>query len=162
MLLIASLSVNFCWDWANHFNPTLRTSVTVRTMKRISWWHLKWPEKELTQSKPQSSDQWGPPKLSAKLHQFRKDGIPKSTQKQTDWSLSVWSQWSCYRSENLVEADECMHELKQEFTAMTEEALLFWLPKFVAEIRKSDGSVSNPLWTEQGSKISQPGGYRHV
>ena len=33
MLLIASLSVDFCWDWANHSNPTLGTSVTVRTMK---------------------------------------------------------------------------------------------------------------------------------
>ena len=32
----------------------------------------------------------------------------------------------------------------REFTAMTEEALLFWLPKFVAEIRKSDGSLYPP------------------
>ena len=81
------------------------------------------------------------PITSAKLNLFHKDGFPKSTQKQTDWSLSVWSQWSCYCSENLVKVDECVHELKQEFTAMTEEALLFWLPKFVAEIRKSDGSL---------------------
>jgi len=41
-------------------------------------------EKELTQSKPQSSDRWGSPKTSAKLNLLRKDGIPKSTQKQTD------------------------------------------------------------------------------
>ena len=101
-------------------------------------------EKELTRSKPQPSDRWGSPKSSAKLNLLRKDGIPKSTQKQTDWSLSVWSQWSCCRSENLVEADECVHKLKQEFTAMTEEALLFWLLKFVAEIRKSDGSLYPP------------------
>ena len=58
--------------------------------------------------------------------------------------FSVWSQWSSYRSEKLVEVDECVHKLKQEFTAMTEEALLFWLPKFVAEIRKSDGSLYPP------------------
>ena len=56
----------------------------------------------------------------------------------------MWSQWLCYRSENLVEADEYVHELKQGFTAMTEEALLFWLPKFVAQIRKSDGSLFPP------------------
>ena len=30
------------------------------------------------------------------------------------------------------------------FTAMTEEALLFWLPNFVAEMRKSDGSLYPP------------------
>ena len=63
-------------------------------------------KKELAQSKPQSSDRWGSPKSSSKLYQLRKDGIPK---KQTDWSLSAWSQWSCYRSKNLLEADECMH-----------------------------------------------------
>ena len=98
-------------------------------------------ENELTQSKPQSSDRWGSPKTSAKLNVLHKDGIPKSAQKQMDWSLSVWSQWLCYRSKNLVEVDEYVHEIKQEFTAMNEEALLFWLPKFVAEIRKSDGSL---------------------
>ena len=99
-------------------------------------------EKELTQSKPQLSDLWGSPKT--KLDLLCKDSIPKSTQIQTDWSLSVWSQWSSYRSEKLVEVDECVHELKKEFTAMAEEALLFWLPKFVAKIRNSDGSLYPP------------------
>ena len=47
MLLITSLGINFCWDWANHSNPTLWTSVTVRTTKRIYWWHLKWPKNNL-------------------------------------------------------------------------------------------------------------------
>ena len=118
MLLIASLSVDF-----------LMTS--------------QMAEKELTQSKPQPSDRWGwgSPKSSAKLNLLCRDGIPKSTQKQTDWSLSVWSY---YCSKNLVKADECVHKLKQEFTATTEEALLFWLPKFVVEIRKSGGSLYLP------------------
>ena len=73
----------------------------------------------------------------------------------------MWSQWSCYCFENLVEADECVHELKQEITAMIEEAFLFWLLKFVAEMRKRDGSAYPPnlLWTEQGSEICQRGGY---
>ena len=106
-------------------------------------------KKSLTQSKQQSSDWLGSPKLSAKLDQLHKDGIPKSTRKQTDRSLSVWSQWLCYRSESLVEADECVHELKQGFTAMTKEASLFWLPKFVAEIRKSDGSLFPPNSVDQ-------------
>ena len=75
--------------------------------------------------------------MSAKLSLLRKNSIPK----QTDWSLSVWSQWWSYRSKNLVEVDECVHELKQEFTAMIEEALLIWLPRFVAKIRKSNVSI---------------------
>ena len=71
-------------------------------------------EKELPQSKPQSSDQWVSTNSSAKLDQLCEDGIPKSTQKQVACSFSVWSQWSCYRSENLVEGDECVHKFKQK------------------------------------------------
>ena len=41
-------------------------------------------EKELTKSKPQPSDRWGSPKLSAKLDLLRKDGIRS---KQTGLSL---------------------------------------------------------------------------
>ena len=40
--------------------------------------------------------------------------------------------------------------LKQEFPAMTEESL------------SAEQCASNLLWAEQGSKTSQPGGYRHV
>ena len=139
-IVIASLSVDFCWDWANHSWDISDSEDDKKDFLMAS----QMAEKELTQLKPQPSDRWGSPKSSAKLDLLCKDSIPKSTQKQTDWSLSVWSQWSCCRSKNLVEADECVHELKQEFTAMTEEALLFWLPKFVAEIRKSDGSLYPP------------------
>ena len=46
-------------------------------------------EKELTQSKLQPSDQWGSPKSSAKLNLLHKDGIPKSANKQMNWSLSL-------------------------------------------------------------------------
>ena len=59
-------------------------------------------ERELPESKPQSSSRWGSPKSSTKLEQIRKDVILKSTKKQTDWSLSVWAQWSSYRSKNCV------------------------------------------------------------
>ena len=40
--------------------------------------------------------------------------------------------------------------LKQEFSAMTEESL------------STKQCASNLLWAEQGSEISQLGGYRHV
>ena len=80
-------------------------------------------EKELTQSKPQSSDRWGSPKSSAKLNLLHKDGIPKSAQKQMDWSLCMASV-VVLSLRSLFEADECVHKLKQEFTAMTEEAFI--------------------------------------
>ena len=40
-------------------------------------------------SKRQSS-RWASPKCDKKLKKIRQDGIPKQTQKQTDWAVSVW------------------------------------------------------------------------
>ena len=66
--------------------------------------------------------------------------------KQTDWSLSVWTQWSSWRTQNLIESDESEHELTETFVTMSEETMhmLFWLPKFITEVRRSDGN-SYPL-----------------
>ena len=66
------------------------------------------------------------------------------TKKQTDWSLSVWAQWASYRAENLIEDDEHLYELNQTLTSMTEECLLFRLPKFIVKVRKSDGGLYPP------------------
>ena len=114
MLLIASLSVDFCLGLGEPFKPNPWDISDSEDDEKNFLMASQMAEKELTKSKPKPSDWWGSPKLSAKLDLLRKDGIPKSTQKQTDWSLSVWSQWSCCRSENLVEADECVDELKQD------------------------------------------------
>ena len=48
-------------------------------------------EEEMSECKPQQSTQWGPPTSTIQLEKIRKDGIPKSTQKQTNCSLSVWT-----------------------------------------------------------------------
>ena len=96
-------------------------------------------------SKPcTSSNQWGSPKSTVRLQQIREGGVPKSTKKQTDWSLSVWAQWASYRAMNLIEDDEQLYELDETLVSLTEESLLFWLPKFIAEVRKGDGGLYPP------------------
>ena len=124
-ILIASLSVDYCLGLGKPFEPNPWDISDSEDDEKDFLMASQMDKKELTQSKPQSSDLWGSPKTSAKLNLPRKDSIPKSTQKQTNWFLSVWSQCLCYHFENLVEVDECVHELKQKFTAMTDEALLF-------------------------------------
>ena len=108
-------------------------------------------EVEIPECKPQPSNRCGPPTSAPtsanQLEQIRKDGIPRSTQKRTDWSLSVWSQWSqwsSWRSQSLIESDEHQHELNKTFVTMTEEAMLFRLPKFITEARRSDGNPYPP------------------
>ena len=100
-------------------------------------------EEEVSKS-CERSNRWGSPKSSARLQQVREGGVPKTTKKQTDWSLSVWSQWASYRTKNLIESDELLYELHVTPVSMTEDGLLFWLPKFVSEARKTDGNLYPP------------------
>ena len=96
-------------------------------------------------SKPcTSSSRWGSPKSTFRLQQIREGGVPKSTKKQTDWFLSVWAQWASYCAMNLIEDDEQLYELDETLVSMTEESLLFWLPKFIAKVRKGDGGLYPP------------------
>lgn len=95
-------------------------------------------------SKPCTSSRWGSPKSTVRLQQIREGGVPKSTKKQTDWSLSVWAQWASYHAMNLIEDDEQRYEIDETLVSMTEESLLFWLPKFIAEVRKGDGGLYPP------------------
>ena len=95
-------------------------------------------EEEIPECKPQPSTWWGPPTSTIQLEKICKDGIPKSMQKQTNWSLSVWTQWSSWRSQNLIESDESEHELPETFVTISEEAMLFWFLKFITEVRRSD------------------------
>ena len=60
-----------------------------------------------------SSSQWGSPKSTVRLQQIHEGGVPKSTKKQTDWSVSVWAQWASYRAMNLIEDGEQLYELDE-------------------------------------------------
>ena len=104
-------------------------------------------------SKEESSSRWSSPKCDEKLKKIRQGGIPKQMQKQTDWAVSVWVQWASYRCEKIIEESKKKHPLLTNFVAMSEDGLKFWLVKFVAEVRRSDGKPYPPnslyqmLWT---------------
>ena len=96
-------------------------------------------------SKPcNSSSQWSSLKSTIRLQQIRQGGIPESTKKQTDWSLTVWAQWVFYHAMNLTEDNEQLYELDEMLVSMTKESLLSWLPKFIAEVCKGDGGLCPP------------------
>jgi len=53
-------------------------------------------------------------------------------------------QWASYRHEKIIEDSETKHPLLTNFVAMSEDGLKFWLVKFVAEVRRSDGKPYPP------------------
>ena len=87
---------------------------------------------------------WSSPKDSKRLDKIRKDGIPKATVKQAQWALSIWRDWAQYRKKKLVEQSECKQDLNEYFPLGTVQSIAFWLPKFVAEVRKGNGQPYPP------------------
>jgi hypothetical protein len=71
---------------------------------------------------------------------LKKKGIPDKTKSQTNWSLSVWKAWAEHR-----DTDSEDYPLQADFIAMPDvESMNFWLSRFVAEMRKQDGTDYPP------------------
>ena len=90
--------------------------------------------------------------LSQRCCSIAGNPIGRRPKKQTDWSRSVWAQWASYRAKNLIKDDEQLYEIDETLTSMTEDGLLFWLPKFVAEVRKSDVGLYRTEYAENARK----------
>ena len=65
-------------------------------------------------------------------------------QKQTDWCLSVWSQWASYRQHHHTVGSEKLHLLLSNYLDMAKEDIWFWKYKFVAEAKHKDGTPYLP------------------
>ena len=87
---------------------------------------------------------WDSPKSYEKIANIRRDGIPKVTQKQTEWCLAVWFQWASYRQHYLFEGSEKLHPLSSNFLDMAKGDIQFWISKFVAEAKHKDGTPYAP------------------
>jgi hypothetical protein len=102
------------------------------------------PKSNKSATNAAESLRWASPKSDDRLLSIRQEGVPMKTRKQTNWSLSVWSQWSSYRQENLIENSKRQFPLSAKLTEMPVDAISFWLAKFVVEVRRSDGQPYLP------------------
>ena len=84
------------------------------------------------------SSRWAPPTDSSEISALRKSGVPQKIQNQTNWALRVWRDWALYRRRNLVEEEETLHLLQDNFVEMDKTDMAFWLCKFVTEARRRD------------------------
>ena len=46
---------------------------------------------------------------------------------------------------NLIEDNEQLYELDETLASMTQQSLLFWLPKFIAEVCKEMGPLPSNI-----------------
>ena len=99
---------------------------------------------------------WGSPKSDKNIWW---DRIPKATQKQTDWCVSVWSQWTSYHQYHLIEGSEKLYPLLSSFLDIAKgdiQLYSFGYPSFLAKVKHEDGTpyvpnslyISDMLWPD--------------
>ena len=79
------------------------------------------------------------------IDEVRKSGVPLKTRQSTDWGVKIWKDWAINRrSMPFVEEMEKNCPLCDNFNEMVLDSLVFWLPKFVVEVRKANGEYYCP------------------
>ena len=65
--------------------------------------------------------------------------VPPNTEKNTKWAVKCFNEWISFR--NQAEGEKCPEDI---LLAQDAEALNKWIPRFIAEVRKADGSKYPP------------------
>ena len=81
---------------------------------------------------------FAPPMSDNAVQEAKKAAVPKTTQRDTTWCISLWNEWRDdrnSRSEEQVPSDIC---------ALSPEELQRWLSRFMLEVRKMDGKEYCP------------------
>jgi len=91
-----------------------------------------------TQPKPAPPTHFAPPMSDSEVQQAKKFAVPRRTQKDTLWCISLWKKWRearNSRSEEQIPSDICK---------LSNHLLQRWLSRFVLEVRKKDGMEYQP------------------
>ncbi|MCG8625945.1 MAG: hypothetical protein MJE68_28605 [Proteobacteria bacterium] len=78
-------------------------------------------------------------KTDADLEEAKKKAVPKNTNKNTNWAVNIWKQWSSHRPVCTSCNDWPTHLFNTQPTELN-----YWLSKFVLEIRKANGEQYPP------------------
>ena len=87
--------------------------------------------------KPAPPPRFAPP-MSDKVQEAKKAAVPKTTQRDTSWCISLWKEWRDdrnSRSEEQIPSDIC---------ALSPQVLQRWLSRFVLEVRKKGAAEYRP------------------
>ena len=82
---------------------------------------------------------FGCPQTSSDLKMIKDAGVPNKTKLSMPWDFKAWKEWSKDRANNIIEDEECVHQLSDAISDMSAESISFWLPKFVVEARRKNG-----------------------
>ena len=80
---------------------------------------------------------------ASQIEQKCRPSIPKNTQVNTNWAVSVFDQWVAHRNSQACSVDErCPDNLL--ITAHPTDKVDYWLATFILEARRKDGQYYPP------------------
>jgi len=95
-------------------------------------------EAEETQPKPAPLTCFAPPMSDSEVQQAKKFAVPRRTQKDTLWCISLWKEWSEARNSRVEE------QIPSDICKLSNHLLQHWLSRFVLEVRKKYGMEYPP------------------
>ena len=97
---------------------------------------------ESKQINPTINSRFALPVTIEQITKKKSSMIPKGTRKRDIWAMNVFDSWRENRKHHILEEEEGKRNALEKDTAeLTTEELKYWIPKFIAEIRKQDGSL---------------------
>ena len=78
-------------------------------------------------------------KTSTEVADITKGYVPPNTAKNTTWALRVFEEWRTARNKNSTEV--CDANLFDSPNVYNTDSLNFWIPRFVAEVRRQDSTL---------------------
>lgn len=99
------------------------------------------PKKKAGRSASVAGSRFKAPTDNEEMATISKGFVPPNTKKNTAWAVNVFEEWRVARKEATCDSEHCPEDLLSNPTA---EALNRWIPKFIVEARKVDGSPYPP------------------
>lgn len=91
-------------------------------------------------------ERYGAPVSGEDLHKKFVESVPKKTRENNKWAVKLWKDWSMHRNTipETYSENPSFFPVPVEISMASIENLQFWMPRFINEIRRKDGTDYPP------------------
>lgn len=91
-------------------------------------------------------ERYGAPVSGEDLHKKFVESVPKKTRENNKWAVKLWKDWSMHRNTipDTYAENPSFFPVPVEISMASIENLQFWMPRFINEIRRKDGTDYSP------------------
>ena len=104
------------------------------------------PRKKPKRTKVAIDKRFAEAKRADEVAEVTKGYIPPNTAKNTTWAMRVFEEWCCARNKKCTGDEVCGANV---LDSPVTDSLNFWIPRFVAEVRRQDGEPYPPKTIHQ-------------